>query len=800
MIKGFERKPKEFAENVRKAAENSTLAELTAKAREEKDPLSAYAAVYLAVRDGIGLTPFGSQIIAGGYLDDANIAELATGEGKTVAAVFAAYMSVCRGEHIHILTFNDYLAKRDREWMKPAYDLLGVSTAYITEKTPREERRTAYRADVLYSTVKECGFDFLRDFLVFDPAEAVGNGYERVIVDEADSLLIDEARIPLIAAGIMDIEKDEELPAVFEFAKTLEEGDYDTDEGSGNAFLTRSGERKAEEHFGIDNIYSGKNNALLTRLNECLNALFVYAEDKDYIVRDGQIRIIDAFTGRTAEDRCYPGFLQPAIELKHGLDVSERGVVMGSIPIQFFIRQYSHVSGMTGTAMTAREEFDELYGLVVKPVEPNTPSIRTDLPMAVYYDENSKLKAIVREVREAHDREQPVLIGTANIAQSERLSALLTEAGIEHSVLNAKNDEEEAEIIKGAGMPGAVTVSTNMAGRGVDIKLGGSDEMRRSEAVAAGGLYAIGTFMAESARINDQLRGRAARQGDPGQSRLFVSLDEPIMTVYKLKKHIPSNKYPEPTEDEITEKSVVKEVARIQKISQGKKLDERVRLLKLTMIGEKHRDQVFESRQKYLTGEKAPTIWQDEFPELYEKAVEKYGEEKVAEKQLEYVLAKINMRWSAYLEFATWFRESIHLRAIGGENPADEYNIGCEQYYDDMGGELIKEMGEGLEELIGKSPDGLKIPRPKRISTYLLEDTGDEFERRTLAEFVGETIFGEIDEEEFEEYYAGDAELEEAEDDMVPEKKKKEEKDGAEDEEKPAKQGFFSKLFGKNKK
>ena len=795
MIKGFERKPHEFAESVRKAAESSALRELADKARETQDPVSAYAAVYLAVKEGLGLTPFGSQIIAGGYLDDANIVELATGEGKTVAAVFAAYMSVCRGEHIHILTFNDYLAKRDREWMKPAYDLLGVSTAYITEKTSHEERKAAYKADVLYSTVKECGFDFLRDFLVFDPEDAVGNGYERVIVDEADSLLIDEARIPLIAAGIMDIEKDKELPAVFEFAKTLEEGDYDTDEGSGNAFLTRSGEKKAEEHFGIENIYSGSNNGLLTRLNECLNALYMYTEDKDYIVKDGQIRIIDAFTGRTAEDRCYPGFLQPAIEMKHGLDVSERGVVMGSIPIQFFIRQYKSVSGMTGTAMTAREEFDELYGLVVKHVEPNTPSIREDLPMAVYYDEDSKLRAVVREVQEAVDKGQPVLIGTVDIAQSEKLSELLAEAGIEHSVLNAKNDEEEAEIIKSAGMPGAVTVSTNMAGRGVDIKLGGADEMQRSAAVAAGGLYAIGTFMAESARINDQLRGRAARQGDPGQSRLFVSLDEPIMTIYKLKKHIPSNKYPDPTADEITDKTVVKETARIQKISQGKKLDQRIRLLKLTMIGEKHRDQVFESRQKYLAREKEPTIWQDEFPELYEKAVKKYGAEKVAEKQLEYVLAMINMQWSGYLEFATWFRESIHLRAIGGENPADEYNIGCEQFYDDMGAELIKQMGEGLEELTDKGPDALRIPRPKRISTYLLEDTGDEFERRTLAEFVGEVVFGEIDEEEYEEYYAGDPEISEAEDDIVPDRPEKDDK-----KEKPGKTGFFGRLFGKKNK
>ncbi len=787
MIKEFEKKPREFAEKVINAAGSAgSLNMLVSGAKETKDPVTVYAAVYRAVQEGLGLTPFVSQIIAGGWLDGENVAELATGEGKTIAAVFAAFMSCCRGDRVHILTFNDYLAKRDREWMKPVYDLLGVSTAYIVEKTTHDERKAAYKADVLYSTVRETGFDFLRDFLVFSPEDAVGNGCEKVIVDEADSLLIDEARIPLIAAGVMDIDKDPDLPEVFRFAETLGEDDYETDAGTASAYLTRSGEKKAEEHFGTGNIYSGRNNDLLTRINDSLNALHVLTEDKDYIVRDGQIRIIDTFTGRTAENRCYPGLLQSAVELKHGLDVTERGVIMGSIPIQFFLRQYKSVAGMTGTAMTAKDEFDELYGLVVRHVDPNTPSIREDLPMAVYFDEDSKLKAVVRETAAAHEKDQPVLIGTSDIAQSEKLSALLTEAGIEHNVLNAKNDEDEAEIIKGAGMPGAVTVSTNMAGRGVDIRLGGADEMHRSVAVAAGGLYAIGTYLAESARINDQLRGRAARQGDPGQSRLFVSLDEQIMQIYRLKKHIPAHKWPEPTEDEITDRAVVREVARIQKISQGKTLDERVRLLKFTMIGEKHRDQVFESRRKYLSGEKEPAIWQDEFPELFEEAVEKYGEEAVAKKQREYVLAMINMRWSSYLEFTSWLRESIHLTAIGGENPAEEYNIRCESFYETMGEDLIREMGEGLEQLMEKGPDGLKIPRPKSISTYLLEDTGDELERRTLAEFLsGDTDYEGYDSEEDEEDEETPSEAEEP----VP----------AETEEKEKKPGFFRKLFGKKK-
>ncbi|MBQ9483859.1 MAG: preprotein translocase subunit SecA [Ruminiclostridium sp.] len=783
MIKGFEKKPAAFVEAVKAAADGSKISGLAAAARAEKDAVSAFAAVFLAVKEALGLTPFDSQIIAGAYLEDENAVELATGEGKTIAAVFAAfYSAACCGEHVHILTFNDYLAKRDREWMKPVYDLLGVSTAYITEKSSHDERKAAYKADVLYATVKECGFDFLRDFLVFSPEDAVCGGYERAIVDEADSLLIDEARIPLVAAGVMDVAKDRQLPEVLEFARTLGEGDYETDEGTGTAYLTHSGEEKAEKHFGIDNIYDAANNGLLARLNDSLNALYLLKEDKDYIVKDGGIRIIDAFTGRTAENRSYPGLLQSAVELKHGLEVSERGVIMGSIPIQFFLRQYKRISGMTGTAVSAADEFDELYGLVVKHVEPNTPSIRVDLPMAVYFDEDSKLAAVVREVKAAHEAHRPVLIGTSDIAQSEKLSGLLTAAGIEHNVLNAKNDEAEAEIIKGAGMPDAVTVSTNMAGRGVDIKLGGADEKRRDEAVNAGGLYAIGTFLAESARINDQLRGRAARQGDPGQSRLFVSLDEKIMTIYRLKKLIPAHKYPDPTADEITDRTVVKEVARIQKISQGKTLDERVRLLKFTMIGEKHRDLVFSARKKYLTGESVPTIWQDEFPERYEKAVSLYGEEKVAKAQLEYIKSAINMRWSGYLEFASWLRESIHLAAIGGEDPAEEYNIRCESFYETMSDDLTEEMGKALETLISGGADKFKIPKPKRIFTYLLEDSGDELERRSIAE----ALMGEIDYDEYGEEYA-----EYRPSDYDKKKKDEERPEGTE------KKGFFAKLFKK---
>lgn len=455
--------------------------------------------------------------------------------------------------------------------MKPAYDLLGMRAAYVTEKTPRAERAAAYRADAVYSTVKECGFDYLRDFLVFSEEERVFGEFGHAIADEADSVLIDEARIPLVAAGSMAAERDEALSEIFAYAKTLAEEDYEISPETGNAYLTETGARKAERHFRLENLYDEENNALMSRLADSLKALHILAENRDYIVKNGEICLIDPFTGRVSEGRHFPGALQSAAELKHGLTVTERGTILASIAVQNFIRLYPRVSGMTGTAVPAKNEFDEMYGMIVRRVEPNTPPNRTELPMAVYYDTQSKLRAVTEEIRAAHERGQPVLVGTDSIEQSERLSGMLNAQGLKNFVLNAKNDEAEAEVIGAAGKPGRITISTSMAGRGVDIRLGGADESERERALGAGGLYVIGTFLAENGRMNDQLSGRAARQGDPGQSRLFVSLDEAVMTKYKLKK-LAGRHYPEPTQEELTDKTLLREVMRVQRISQGKRL------------------------------------------------------------------------------------------------------------------------------------------------------------------------------------------------------------------------------------
>lgn len=755
MIKEYEKNAREFIAHVKSLSGERGLDELVKSSRETKNAAETFAAVYLAVQRGLGVTPFDSQLYAGAALDDTAVVELATGEGKTIAAVFAAYYSVIQGQHVNLFTFSDYLAARDCEWMRPVYELLGVSVSAVTEKSSPSERAAAYRADVTYSTVKECGFDYLRDFLAKTADEVVSGKLERAIIDEADSVLIDEARIPLVAAGSVEIEQDKELPEAFNFVKTLSEGDYELSPETQSAYLTESGARKAEKHYHVENLYDEENNALMIRLNDSLKALYIIEENRDYIVKNGELCLIDSFTGRVSEGRHFAGTLQSAVELKHGLTVTERGITMATVAIQNFVRLFPKISGMTGTAQSAKDEFDSMYGMIVKHIEPNTPSCRIDLPISVYFDNCSKLKAVVNEIAAANEKGQPVLIGTDSIAQSEELSRLLSEKEIEHTVLNAKNDEYEAEIISNAGRYGAVTISTNMAGRGVDIKLGGADESERERVVEAGGLYVIGTFLAESERINNQLRGRAARQGDSGQSRLFVSLDEEIMERCKLKKLVGSRHYPAPTTDEITDKTVIREVMRVQRISQGKTLDERVRLMKFNMINEKHRQQFFNARRAYLTDERVSDFWE---PEDASAAVQKSA-----------VLCAINRCWADYLEYTSALREGIHLSAIGGKDPSEEYNITCENYFSDV----EEQLAERMSKLLDRVKKGGVIPFPAKTWTYLLADNGDELERRSLME----ALFGdeEAEEDEAEDYESSESES----------------------EKKEPKRGFFAKLFGK---
>lgn len=710
---------------------NSDIKNLLEKARgEEPESTEAmkylFAAVYIAAEKGLGQTPFPEQLLAARALTEGKIIEMPTGEGKTMAAVFAAAWHNMQGRRVHILTFNDYLASRDRGWMKPIYDLLGTDTALITEKSDFEARKAGYSSSVLYISARECCFDYLRDFTAQSPKETTGQTFEAAIVDEADSLLIDEARIPMVVAGDTEIKSDEQLEAVSQFVSGFTEEDYEISLETENVFLTDEGAAKTEEHFDIDNIYDESNTELLSKIYDCLKARFFLKEDSDYICREGKILLIDKFTGRVAENRNYPGGLQSAVELKHGLKVTARGVVMGSVALQYFIRKYSLLSAMTGTAEDSKEEFYQIYDLSFEKIPPHLPNRRTDREMSIYFDSGSKWRAIADTITSAHEKNQPILIGTESISDSEQLYEMLKERGIEATVLNAKNDSAEAEIIGNAGDIGAVTISTNMAGRGVDIRLGGKDEKNRDEALKAGGLLVISTYMPESGRIVKQLLGRSGRQGDPGESRRFVALDEPIMDKYKLNSLLPPKHIPKAAKEAIEDKVLLREVERIQRISEGDSFDVRERLMKFTMIGEKHRDQIFETKERILKGS-GLKLWSG--CERYSEAVEKLGEEKVISLEQKTALAAVNRFWSGYLEYTEEIRRGIHLVEVGGKSPAEEYNIAAEEYYRDMEENFKDYMEERLELLLDGGEENYTIDTPKNIHTYLLNDTGSELNK-----------------------------------------------------------------------
>lgn len=736
-----------------------------------------FARCYRAAEKTLGITPFDEQLSAALSLSQGRMVQMQTGEGKTLCAVFAACHEALNGGCVHILTFNDYLADRDCNWMRPIYEELGVSVGCVTEGTPRGERKALYQKQVLYITAKEAGFDYLRDFVCFESNEAVfPEKLDFAIVDEADSILIDEARIPLVIAGDVAVKENGGVDEVYEKVADLGEGDFAVDEDTRNVYLTDSGADKAEEIFGR-NIYAADGAELLAKICACLKAREELAENKDYIVRDGNILLVDEFTGRTAPGRVFPGELQAAVEAKHGLKITSRGRIMGNIALQYFARLYPKLSGMTGTAEDSREEFEKIYGILTDVIPTRLPCARIDKPLELYYDKDEKRKAIIAAIKEAADIQRPVLVGGESIEESESIAEDLRKLGIKCTVLNAKNNAEEAAIIAKAGERGAVTISTNMAGRGVDIKLGGvdnSDSADKDFVVGVGGLLVLATSMRESARITKQLRGRAGRQGDVGESRFFASLDDSIMQKNELKKlagrHYPTAKIG----GALTDKTLLKEAERVQRISEGDTFDERVNLMKYTMIGEKHRNTTFARRSSLLDGSYNSEMWQKNAPELYEKALEKFPGDGLQKLQNRILAALLNEFWSDYLDYTAYLREGIHLTQVAGRNPADEYNIACEEYYENAAASIPERMAEKLEDVLkcDKLAD-YTIDMPTRTYTYLLNDMGEEFKAKPL-------LMGMFDDYE-----------EEAE--------KLSDKPAENNEEEPGKKGFFGKLFGKKK-
>jgi preprotein translocase subunit SecA len=623
-----------------------------------------YAVAREAARRTLGLRPFDVQIVAGLAMDDGRIVEMQTGEGKTLAAVLPAALNALTGNGVHVLTFNDYLARRDAGWMRPIYQALGLSVAFVQEGMAPAARRRAYAADVTYVTAKEAGFDHLRDLLARRRDGLVHRAFHFALIDEADSILIDEARVPLVIAGSADRPASGSA-AASRIVTGLTPGlHYDRDEYGRDVELTEAGVDHIEQLLECGSLHVEGNLPLLTEINCALHAHALLRRDVDYLVRDGRIAIIDEHTGRVVDDRHWPDGLQAALEAKEGLDRRPDGRILGSITLQHFIRGYPRVCGMTGTARAAAAELEGTYGVKVTVIPTNRPMIRVDHPDRVFATREAKEAAVIEEIRKAHATGRPILVGTVSVEESERLAARLVASGVRCDVLNARNDEAEARIIAGAGAPGAVTISTNMAGRGTDIKL---------EPPSAGiGLYVIGTNRHESERVDLQLRGRAGRQGDPGDSRFFVSLEDPLLVQFGIESLLAGRFEGGDSTEPITHPVVIAEVARAQRIVDQQNFEIRRTLARYSQVLEDQRVALMERRTALLDERAEPDVWQAD-PERHEPLVGRAGESRVREAERLVTLWCIDRAWCDHLAYAADLREGIHLTALGGHDPLTRF-------------------------------------------------------------------------------------------------------------------------------
>ncbi|WP_085867668.1 preprotein translocase subunit SecA [Pseudoruegeria aquimaris] len=618
----------------------------------------AFANCREAARRSLGLRAFDTQLMGGVFLHQGNIAEMKTGEGKTLVATFPAYLNALTGKGVHIVTVNDYLAKRDAEWMSKVYGALGMTTGVVYPQQPDEEKREAYACDVTYATNNELGFDYLRDNMKSDLKDMAQRGHYFAIVDEVDSILIDEARTPLIISGPAQ-DRSELYITIDKLIPELTEEHYTLDEKAKSVSFTDEGNEFLEERLhaaGIlppeQSLYDPESTTIVHHVNQGLRAHVLFTKDKDYIVRDGEVVLIDEFTGRMMAGRRLSDGLHQAIEAKEGCDIRPENVTLASVTFQNYFRLYDKLAGMTGTAATEAEEFMEIYGLGVVEVPTNKPIARIDDNDAVYRTAREKYEAIIKEIKAAHEKGQPVLVGTTSIEKSEMLSQMLTAAGIEHNVLNARQHEREAEIVADAGKLGKVTIATNMAGRGTDIKLGGNVEVKIMEAIAAnpdgdhetiraeieaahaadeqavkdaGGLFVLATERHESRRIDNQLRGRSGRQGDPGRSAFFLSLEDDLMRIFgseRLEKVLSTLGMEEG--EAIVHPWVNKSLERAQAKVEGRNFDIRKQLLKFDDVMNDQRKVIFKQRMEIMQAEDLSEIVQDMRHQVLDDLVDTY--------------------------------------------------------------------------------------------------------------------------------------------------------------------------------
>ena len=708
------------------------------------EPLDALRAEFFALaresaRRTIGLRPFDEQIVAGLALERGRIVEMQTGEGKTLAAVMPAALNALTGDGVHVLTFNDYLARRDAQWMGPVYRMLGLSVGFVQEGMTAGERRRAYASDVTYVTAKEAGFDLLRDLLSMHAGDVVHRGFHFALVDEADSLLIDEARVPLVIAGHVGREMSA-APRLAALVASLSAGvHFDTDEYGRDVELTEAGIEHVEQALNCGSLHDERNIVLLTQLNCALHARVLLRKDVDYIVRDGRIQIVDEFTGRVVADRHWPDGLQAALEAKEGLDERPDGRILGSMTLQRFLRGYRRLCGMTGTASDAATELRTFYGVEVLVMPTHRPLIRIDHPDVVFTHCEAKEAALVAEIGRAHRSGRPVLVGTLTVEESERVSERLRSTGIVCEVLNAKNDEQEARIVARAGTLGAVTISTNMAGRGTDIRLGGEDETSRERVAALGGLYVVGTNRHESRRVDLQLRGRAGRQGDPGESRFFLSLEDDLLVRYGIQNLLRGRIVPGRSDDPIDAAVITEEIARAQRIIEGQNFELRKTLSRYSSVVEDQHRLVMERRQALLHGHEAPDIWKNAAPERCASLVASCGADEVERAERAVTIFHIDRVWREHLAYCADLREGIHLVSLGGMDPLTRFTSDVMAAFRRVEETIDRAVLETLP-LITAGAGGLDlgaagIKAPSSTWTYLVND--DPFRNQMLLKLIG---------------------------------------------------------------
>ena len=811
----------------------------------------AFAACREASWRVLGMKHFPVQIIGGVILHQGRIAEMRTGEGKTLVATLPAYLNALTGDGVHIVTVNDYLARRDSEWMGKLYRFMGLSVGLIVHGLTNEERQAAYNADITYGTNNEMGFDYLRDNMVPYKENKVQRGHAFAVVDEVDSILIDEARTPLIISGRGE-QSTELYSLANSFVKTLSmskvkeaeskmevedvaDGDYVVDEKARTATLTKTGIAKAEKYFGLENLMDAENMTIAHHINQAIKAIGVMKRDIDYVVKDGQVLIVDEFTGRIMLGRRYNEGLHQALEAKEGVKVENESKTLATITFQYYFRLYKKLSGMTGTAMTESQEFNEIYALDVVEIPTNKPMIRQDDPDTVYKTEKAKFDAIVEQIKACHEKGQPVLVGTISIEKSEELSKILRRNGIKHEVLNAKFHDKEAEIVAQAGKFGAVTIATNMAGRGTDIMLGGNSEylakaeMRRMEypeeliveatgfaetdneeiiearaqyqalekkykdaikdeadtVREAGGLFIIGTERHDSRRIDNQLRGRAGRQGDPGASRFYLSLEDDLMRLFggeRLSNMMSALNTPE--DMPIESKMVSKSIESAQRKKEGQNFAIRKNTLQFDDVMNRQRELIYEQRNRVLNGEELkPAImrmledcvnesvdfycpsalpeneWNvaglrskfkgwlttdEDFPgdsvnradakemllerghALYEKREEILGEETMRALERMILLRNVDTKWMDHIDDMDELRRGTGLRAYGQQQPVVAYRVQGSDLFDEMSTNIREDTVKQMLTVVIKSKEETERKQTAKITSESGSSDGSE--------------------------------------------------------------------------